>query len=70
MLWASLTLAPYAAEAQAPSCARCGDRIGAWEPAVLVLGAVVHRTSRAADPELLSAASRGALYHAACYDQP
>jgi hypothetical protein len=70
MLWASLTLAPHAAEAQAPECVRCGERIGAWEPAVLVLGAAVRRTSRAADPELLSAASQGAVYHAACYDQP
>ncbi len=70
MLWARLTLAPHASGGQAPRCVRCGDRIGAWEPAVVVLGDVVHRTSRAAEPELLSDATAGTVFHAACYDQP
>jgi hypothetical protein len=46
------------------NCAGCGDVIGVYEPLVHVIGAMAHRTSRAADPEL--GHRSGLLYHAAC----
>lgn len=48
-----------------PRCARCGDVIGVYEPLVHVREALVRRTSRAAEPQIVSAS--GAVYHEDCY---
>jgi len=49
-----------------PSCARCEDVIGVYEPLVKVAGDMAYRTSRAAEPTI--AAEDGLLYHGHCYD--
>jgi hypothetical protein len=46
-------------------CAGCGKVIGVYEPLVHVVGAIAHRTSRAADPEL-GQRHHGRFYHPAC----
>jgi hypothetical protein len=48
-----------------PACTRCGDVIGVYEPAVIVLDGESRVTSRAGEPD----AVRNALerYHRACY---
>ncbi|MGH2856603.1 MAG: hypothetical protein ACRDMJ_03875 [Solirubrobacteraceae bacterium] len=52
-----------------PRCGRCQQVIGVYEPAVTIAGGRARRTSRAADPELLRAATGGAEhYHLACYE--
>jgi hypothetical protein len=49
-----------------PRCARCGDVIGVYEPAVLVIDGAPRGTSLAAEP----AAERGAgaWHHRDCFD--
>ncbi|HZU76269.1 MAG TPA: MEDS domain-containing protein [Dehalococcoidia bacterium] len=47
-------------------CARCGDVIGSYEEAVLVLQDGIARTSLVADPDRFAAAV--ARYHGGCYD--
>jgi hypothetical protein len=52
-----------------PRCAYCGDVIGVYEPAVVVLDGAAHRmTSRAAEPDVVERASE--RYHRACYRRP
>jgi hypothetical protein len=46
-------------------CAGCGRVIGVYEPLIHVIGAIAHRTSRAAEPGL-GERPHGLLYHAAC----
>lgn len=48
-----------------PTCVRCGDWIGVYEPAVIVLGDVCFVTSRAAEPDAVANATE--RYHRACY---
>jgi hypothetical protein len=48
-------------------CARCGGVIGVYEPVVHVVGAVAHRTSRAAEPGLVRAEA-GTVFHVTCAD--
>jgi hypothetical protein len=56
----------HEAAGEAPlRCVKCGDIIGVYEPVVHISGGVAHRTSRAADPEILHAR---AVYHADCWD--
>jgi hypothetical protein len=50
-----------------PRCELCGDVIGVYEPLIYVHANGVHKSSRAADPNL-EAAGSGSLYHAACYE--
>jgi hypothetical protein len=52
---------------EAVRCAGCGEIIGVYEPLVHVVDGVAHRTSRAADPGLVSAPA-ARLYHLACSD--
>jgi hypothetical protein len=47
-------------------CACCGDVVGSYEEAVLVLEDAVARTSLVADPDRFAAAV--ARFHGACYD--
>jgi hypothetical protein len=47
-----------------PRCASCGDVIGVYEWLVCVIEGVARKTSRAAEPQLVSA--RGACYHVGC----
>jgi hypothetical protein len=49
-----------------PSCARCGDVIGVYEPLVEVLGELARQTSRAAEPGVCT--TGGTCYHRACYE--
>jgi hypothetical protein len=51
-----------------PRCTLCGEPLGVYEPLVEVEGEQIIRTSRAARPELASAAN-GSTYHARCFDQ-
>lgn len=53
------------AGAAAPRCTRCGEVIGVYEPLVHVVDGVAHRTSRAANPEIVHARP---VYHLACSD--
>jgi hypothetical protein len=46
------------------SCDHCGDRIGAWEPAVFV-ASQAHATTQAARPHLAAEATE--RYHRDCY---
>jgi hypothetical protein len=46
------------------SCDQCGDRIGAWEPAVFLAGEA-HATTQAARPDLAAKATE--RYHRDCY---
>ena len=46
-------------------CAKCEEIIGVYEPLVHVFGGIAHRTSRAAEPEIVHARP---VYHAACWD--
>lgn len=48
-----------------PTCAGCGDWIGVYEPAVIVLDGVSFVTSRAAEPDAVEKASE--RYHRSCY---
>jgi len=48
-----------------PTCARCGDIIGIYEPAVIVLEGQPFVTSRAAEPDAVAKAPE--RYHRACY---
>ena len=48
-----------------PTCARCGDWIGTYEPAVIVLDGARRVTSRAAEPDAVATAAE--RYHRACY---
>jgi hypothetical protein len=50
-----------------PTCAACGKAIGVYELLIHVLGDLVQRTSRGAEPEACS--SGGVCYHADCYDR-
>ena len=45
-------------------CAHCGDRIGVYEPAVVVEGASARTTSLAREPGVTETAKR--LLHAGC----
>ena len=45
-------------------CAHCGDVIGVYEPAVIVVDGVAHAASLAAAPDLLL--DGGHVYHRAC----
>jgi hypothetical protein len=49
-----------------PKCIACGRAIGVYELLVHVLGDLVRRTSRGAEPEVCS--SQGVCYHVDCYD--
>jgi hypothetical protein len=49
-----------------PSCARCGEVIGVYEPLVEVLAELARHTSRAAEPEVCT--TGGPCYHRACYE--
>jgi len=51
-----------------PRCKLCGDRVGVYEPAVYVIGMLVKRTSRAAEPQLDAIPGR-VVFHADCYEQ-
>jgi hypothetical protein len=51
--------------AERPRCVACRDIIGVYEPLVHVLGELAWHTSRAAEPEVVTA--DGELYHAECY---
>lgn len=46
-------------------CDRCAERIGVYEPMIVVLGGLPRETSRAAEPEI--GLPRGERYHRACY---
>jgi hypothetical protein len=46
-------------------CWHCGDRIGVYEPTIVVSNDKARQTSVAAEPDLPSAT--GALYHRSCY---
>lgn len=48
------------------SCNWCGDRIGAWEPAIFVLD-VPHSTTQTARPDIAADATE--RYHRDCYRQ-
>jgi len=48
-----------------PRCPACQDVIGVYEPLVHVLDRVARRTSRAAEPTVLS--QPGRCYHLVCY---
>ena len=48
-------------------CARCGEVIGGYEPLIYIDGGTAHRTSRAAEPELIRA-GQGSCYHARCHE--
>jgi hypothetical protein len=48
-----------------PTCAYCGDVIGVYEPAVIMLDGLCRVTSRAARPDAVDKAL--ACYHHACY---
>jgi len=48
-------------------CVLCGERIGVYEPAVFVGGAVVKRTSRAAMPGIEEIVDYRP-FHGPCYD--
>jgi hypothetical protein len=50
-----------------PKCVACGKAIGVYELLIHVLGDLVQRTSRGAEPEVCS--SGGVCYHADCYDR-
>ena len=50
--------------AAVPTCARCGDVIGVYEPAVIVLDGACRVTSRAAEPDAVGSAPE--RYHRAC----
>ena len=50
-----------------PRCVACVDVIGVYEPLVHVLGDLIWRTSRAAEPGVVCAG--GKLYHADCYER-
>jgi hypothetical protein len=57
------------APAAPPRCVRCGDVIGVYEWLVHVIEGAPRKTSRAAEPQLVS--SCGACYHLGCYqDRP
>jgi hypothetical protein len=49
-----------------PRCVRCGEVVGVYEPTVRVVGEIVDRTSRAADP-LRSDDPTAVYYHRDCY---
>lgn len=48
-----------------PTCDRCGDLIGVYEPAVFVVSGDVRATSIAAQPDLVAGANE--RYHRACH---
>lgn len=48
-----------------PRCDRCGDVIGVYDPLVHVAGETARRTSRAAEPDVVTIAGR--VYHDECY---
>jgi hypothetical protein len=50
-----------------PTCRRCGDVIGAYEPMVVLADGLARSTSRAAEPK--GERLIGECYHAACYEQ-
>ena len=45
-------------------CAHCGDVVGVYEPAVIVVNGVAHTTSLAAGPDLPRDGAH--VYHHAC----
>jgi hypothetical protein len=47
-------------------CLLCGDRIGVYEPLVVIGEGFAHETSQAAEPGV---ASRGACYHHSCWER-
>jgi len=49
----------------APTCTRCGDVIGVYEPTVIVLAGAHLTTSRAAEPDAV--ANAPARYHRSCF---
>jgi len=49
-----------------PRCVRCGDVIGVYEPATIVLDGEPRATSRAAEPDAVAQAPE--RYHRACHD--
>jgi hypothetical protein len=49
-----------------PRCAACQDVIGVYGPLVHVLAGLAWRTSRAAEPDIATAA--GMLFHLSCYE--
>ena len=51
-----------------PRCNRCEDLIGVYEPMVLVVDGVLHRTSRAAEPALSGDQVGASYYHADCFE--
>jgi len=54
-------------EGTTPYCASCGGVIGVYEPLVQVADGFVHKTSRAAEPDIARTAA-GDCYHLACCD--
>jgi hypothetical protein len=50
-----------------PKCVACGKAIGVYELLIHVLGDLMRRTSRGAEPEVCSLG--GTCYHADCYDR-
>ncbi len=68
-----LTIMPAGSRSGADGrrCARCGERLGVYEPIYYTSGQHEVRTSLAADPGLVERADRtGAkLLHAACHER-
>ncbi len=60
----SESLSPTPAQAR---CVVCHEVIGVYEPLVHMFEGLAWRTSRAAEPGVLTAG--GELYHADCYDR-
>jgi hypothetical protein len=58
--------APSSTPAQ-PRCVVCHEVIGVYEPLVHVSEGSAWRTSRAAEPGVMT--TRGELYHADCYER-
>jgi hypothetical protein len=48
------------------NCVLCGDRIGVYEPLVVLGKDFAQETSQAAEP---GAASRGACFHRSCWER-
>lgn len=48
-----------------PTCERCGDVIGVYEPMIVVVNGEVSESSRALDPSLIDASAE--RYHRYCY---
>jgi len=66
LISAMSALEPQSTGGPPPSCARCGEVIGVYEPLVEIMGELARHTSRAAEPEVCPSGTP--CYHRACYE--